>query len=70
MFYEAGNDLNKFVRLVRCTLLNVLEQISISSPVSILQIFDFQHGLLLGEMDRLQVSAVHSMVPPPLELSL
>lgn len=34
-----------------------------------LQVFDFQHGLLFGEMNRLQVSAVHTNVTHPLELS-
>ncbi|TNN69470.1 hypothetical protein EYF80_020304 [Liparis tanakae] len=33
-------------------------------------VFDFQHGFLFGEMHRLQVPAVHSMVAPPVELRI
>lgn len=38
--------------------------------LSVLQVFDFQHRLLFGEMYCLQVSAVNGMIAPPLELSV
>ena len=34
-----------------------------------IQVFNFEHGLLFGEMNCLQVSAMHSVVRPLLELS-
>lgn len=48
----------------------VLDELSINwLNVIFLQVFDFQHGFLFGEMHCLQISAVYSVIAPPLELS-
>lgn len=54
-------------RCVMCTLLKEIDFERSYKPF--IQVFNFEHGLLFGEMNCLQVSAMHSVVMPLLELS-
>lgn len=52
---------------VRCTTFNKISFKSNYKPF--IQVFNFEHGILFGEMNCLQVSAMYSVVMPLLELS-
>lgn len=68
LIWNTQGQLHTCIQILSLPNITSVHLITLTPTVSVLQVFDFQHGFLFGKMHRLQVFAMHSMIAPLLDL--